>query len=277
MKIDLIAIDMDGTLLNPDSRISAKDAQALRDATQAGVTVAICSGRMPEDIDHHAAEAGLDCWVCGGNGCRVYDAPYGKLMEEHKLDTQSALACIELLEQYEGRGLVLHAGVGPDVALSRVPEDEWYTQWLEKRERRGRSPVRFGMAALREAAALGIHNMLISFEGDDENNGALNEAAARFRTLPGVYITSSWEYNFEVLPTGVNKGTALAKLAARLGIPRERVMAIGDQENDREMLLWAGYGVAMGNATPEIKAISRFVTSDNAHYGVAEAVRRVNK
>jgi len=274
MQIGLIAVDMDGTLLNPDSKISAKDAQALRDAARAGIGVAICSGRMPEDIDYHAAEADLDCWVSGANGCRVYDAPYGKLVEEHRLDTRAALACIDLLGQFKGRGLVLHAGVGADVALSHVPQDEWYTQWLQKRERRGRSPARFGIAALRKAAEAGIHNMLVSIEGE-EDDGALAEAAALFRSLAGVEITSSWEYNFEVLPAGVNKGTSLAKLAARLGVPRERVMAIGDQENDREMLLWAGYGVAMGNAIPEIQAISRFVTADNASHGVAEAVGRV--
>ena len=273
MRIGLIAVDMDGTLLHPETRISAKDAQALRDAARAGITVAICSGRMPEDIDHYVAQAGLDCWVCGGNGCRVYDAPYGNLVEEHMLDTGAALACIALLERYEGCGLVLHAGAGADVVLSHMPEDEWYRQWMRKRELRGRSPVLLGSAALREAAKRGIHNMLITFE-EDESGGALAEAAARFRALPGVDVTSSWKDNFEIMPAGINKGTALAGLAARLGVPREGVMAIGDQENDREMLLWAGYGVAMGNATPEIKEISRFVTSDNTQGGVAEAVRK---
>lgn len=273
MQIGLIAVDMDGTLLNTESVIAAEDAQALRDAIQAGATLAICSGRMPEDIDYHVAQAGLPCWVCGGNGGRVYDAPYGKLVEEHRLDTGTALACIELLAEYQTRELVLHAYVGPDIALSRVPADEWYADWLRRREKRGRSPVRAGGAALREAAELGIHNMLVAFEGESDS-GALAEAAARIRTLPGVDVTSSWEGNFEIMPAGINKGVILAKLAARLGVPRERVMAIGDQENDREMLLWAGYGVAMGNATPRIKEITRFVTNDNAHHGVAEAVRR---
>ena len=188
------------------------------------------------------------------------------------LDADTALVCIELLEGYEGRGAVLHAGTGADVVLSRIPEDAWYTEWLQRRERRGRSPVRFGAAALREAAKRGIHNILITFESEED--GALAEATARFRTLPGVDVTSSWKDNFEIMPAGINKGTALAKLAARLGVPREGVMALGDQENDREMLLWAGYGIAMGNATPQIKQISRFVTNDNARNGVAEAVRK---
>jgi Cof subfamily protein (haloacid dehalogenase superfamily) len=273
MQIALIAVDMDGTLLNPESKISDKNAQALRRAAQAGVALAICSGRMPEDIDHHVAKIGLDCWVCGANGCRVYDAPYGRLVEEHTLNTGLALTCIELLEAYDARGLVIHLGIGPDITLSRIPADEWYTEWLQKREKRGRPPVRFGAAAMREAAEAGIHNMLVAFEGESDC-GALAEAAALLGALPGVDITRSYEDNFEILPAGINKGTALAKLAARLGVPRERVMAIGDQENDREMLLWAGCGVAMGTATPRIKEISRFVTSDNARDGVAEAVRR---
>ena len=274
MRIGLIAVDMDGTLFNPETKISEENAQALRDAIQRGIKVAICSGRMPEDIDHYAVAAGLDCWICGGNGCRIHDAPYGNLVEEHLLDAKTARACVGLLERYDARGLVVHAAAGTDLILSSIPEDEWYADWLRRRASRGRPPILSGWAALREAAERGIlYKMLVTFELE-EDDGALAEAVAQLRALPGVDITSSWENNFEVMPAGINKGTALAKLAARLGVPQGSVMAIGDQENDREMLLWAGYGIAMGNATPQIKAISRFVTSDNARHGVAEAVRR---
>lgn len=270
MRIELIAVDMDGTLLNPEESISPEDAEALRDAAREGVSLAICSGRMPEDVVRHTAEVGFDCWICGGNGCRVWE-PQGKLVEEHMLDADTALACVEIAGRYEGRGLILYAFMGPDLAVSRLPGGEWFAQWRRTRENRGLSPIRVGTAALREAASRGVHKMLISY---DEDMGVLAEAAALVRALPGAEVTSSWEDNVEIMPVGINKGAALAKLAGRLGVPRERVMAIGDQENDRQMLLWAGCGVAMGNAPRRIKEICRFVTLDNGHCGVAHAVRR---
>lgn len=265
MRIGLIAVDMDGTLLNLEHRISEANQKALRDAARSGISLAVCSGRMPEEIDDYIADAGLSCWICGMNGCRVLDAPYGTLVEEHRMQTEKALACVDLAMALD---LEIYASAGTDSILWRVPADEGGRAWFRKKQEEGRS-MRVGEAALREAAATGINKLLMN--GDP---GPLAELARRVRAMEGADVTSSWETNIEIMPAGVNKGTALAALAARLGIPREAVMAIGDQENDREMIAWAGYGIAMGNALPGIQAVARFVTKDNAHDGVAEAVRR---
>lgn len=101
-------------------------------------------------------------------------------------------------------------------------------------------------------------------------------AAAKDRILaacPDVEISSSWWNNFEVNPAGVTKGTALTRLADRLGIPMSQVMAIGDNDNDIPMLEQAGYGVAMGNATATAQRSAAWRTLNNDQHGVAAAIR----
>ncbi len=269
MRIGLIAIDMDGTLLNTEHTISEASAQALREATQAGIVVAICSGRMPEDINWYAQQAGLSCWVCGGNGCRVLDAPYGKLIEEHVIDPATARVCVEL---GLASGLEVFAFAGTRTYTSCLPEGTDEEQWIQRQKQHGCTDARVGAQPLRDAADAGEINKLMVI--DRTGGAALAPVRERLNGLPEVELTSSWADNIEILPAGVNKGTAVAALAARFGIERERVMTIGDQENDRAMIEWAGWGIAMGNATPEIRAISRWITKDNAHEGVAVAVRR---
>ena len=88
-----------------------------------------------------------------------------------------------------------------------------------------------------------------------------------------VYITSSGPDNLEILARGVDKGTGIAALARRLGIPMEEVMGIGDSDNDRGMLAAVGMPVVMGNAAPEIQALGRHITDTNENAGVAKAIR----
>jgi hydroxymethylpyrimidine pyrophosphatase-like HAD family hydrolase len=214
-------------------------------------------------------EAGFSCWVCGSNGCRVLDAPFGRLLEEHALTPEAALACVDLLAAWR---MPVTAFVGDEVVIMRAPVSSPLQEaWFEGLPGSDGGNAMEGVDALREAASRGIHKMLV-FEAP--GSGKLPNLTVALRALPGVDITSSWVNNIEIMPTGVHKGATLAALAARLGVPREQVMAIGDEANDREMLAWAGCSVAMGNAQPEIKALCRFVTEDNAHNGVAVAIRR---
>ena len=85
-------------------------------------------------------------------------------------------------------------------------------------------------------------------------------------------MTSSLKGNREIMVVGADKANAAKILAARLGIPREQVLAIGDQRNDIELIAWAGIGVAMGNAVPELKALADWVTVTNDEDGLAHAL-----
>lgn len=268
--VGLIAVDMDGTLLNTEHQISQQNAQALLDARRQGIEIAICSGRMVEDASFLAREAGLPCWICGGNGGRVLDAPYGNLLANHIIAPQAAERCLALMRRYV---LDIHAFVGDSIVIQQQEiqplEEAWYARLLS----RGIAGIHTGEEAMDEATTRGLNKLLVMASDPEqmERLAALTEALG---DVAGIDITSSWSNNIEIMPSGIHKGTALAQLAQRLGVPQERVMAIGDQENDRQMLTWAGYSVAMGNAPDSIRSLCRFITDDNAHDGVATAIRR---
>ena len=102
----------------------------------------------------------------------------------------------------------------------------------------------------------------------------LAQIRAELSCIAGLHVTSSWNDNLELMPQGVGKGAALLELADRLQIAREQTMAIGDFDNDLDMVQAAGVGVAMGNASPAVLRAAAFVTADNDHDGVAQAVLR---
>lgn len=96
----------------------------------------------------------------------------------------------------------------------------------------------------------------------------------KLRKIPGLFLTQSGVMNIEVMPAGVDKGQGLRDLAARLGVPMDRTMALGDAENDLAMLTAAAYGTAMGNASPAAKAAAKYHTDGNNEGGWAKAVIR---
>ncbi len=267
--IRLIAIDMDGTLLGSDNLISEENARALRDANEAGIEIAICTGRMVEEITGYAQRAGFSCWAAGCNGARVLD-PTGKLVIRHDLPDGSARQAAALLLASD---LPFNAFYGSDMVLIHDEATSAMQQkWARETVERGEVRVHFGEAALEKALDEGLIKLL-AFE--DAVKPRLAEVGAQLDALAGIDVTSSWSDNREIMPEGITKGRALAEIAERLGIPREQVMAIGDHENDRSMLAWAGVSVAMGNATEGIRALCAHQTDPCDHSGVGRAVRRL--
>lgn len=100
----------------------------------------------------------------------------------------------------------------------------------------------------------------------------LAEALAEINQLPGIHITRSAENNFEIMPEGVNKGLALQELTQVMGITMDEVMAIGDSDNDSDMLRIAGMPVVMGNGDEAVKKLAKYVTDTNDNDGVAKAI-----
>ena len=105
----------------------------------------------------------------------------------------------------------------------------------------------------------------------------LEQALAEIRPLPGITITSSGSDNFEILPAGADKGRALTRLGEMLGVTPAEMVAIGDSDNDAEMLRAVGMPVAMGNADAALKDLAKYITADCDHDGVAQAVYHLFK
>lgn len=269
--IRLIAMDMDGTLLDGQARaIPPENVCALRLAAQQGIRLALCSGRLPDDAGFFAVDAGLDMAVLALNGGCVLDVPLGPIRRSRFIEADAMARLKALLDASgllygmfcENALAVSHAEKGGDPALM------WGAYILRAGSR---GTIAYGPEATRALLSRGVNKLVVI---DEQRTGALSQLRADIaREIPQAEVSSSWENNLEINPRGVNKGEALAALAEGLGIPMGQVMALGDNDNDVPMLRCAGYGVAMGNASPAALAAAGYVTLSNNRHGVAAAVR----
>ncbi len=270
LPVQLIALDMDGTLLNEDCRMPEENIQAMREAVEAGIRLAIVSGRVPEDISYFMSDAGFtDCYVLGLNGGYCLDRPHGEAIYAQYMADGDVEKCISILEAE----CVTYSAFGRShVAISRpFSTGRELDHWGTHLTRKGHLLYTYGMDGIFKQRELGTNKIVYI---DREDTSRLARIREQIEKIPGVEVTSSWINNIEIMPRNVHKGMALAMLAGRLNMEQSKVMAIGDNDNDIPMLLWAGYGVAMGNASEGAKAAAGFFTDYNENAGVAKAIRR---
>ncbi|AMV60195.1 Promiscuous sugar phosphatase YidA, haloacid dehalogenase-like phosphatase family [Pediococcus damnosus] len=263
--IKLIAIDLDGTLLTDDKHIAAETVTAIKQASQSGVKVVLCSGRPLTGVAEHLHTLGLsgnDQYVITFNGA--------------------------LVQTIEGRVLIHHTLNYNDYtdleALSRKLHNHFHVETENHiyTANKNISPYTIGesfyvrMAIRYRAVGDMPANFKISkgmFIDPPEKITELRKKIPQ-TFLDKYYFVQSEPYFLEVLNKSASKGNALKGLTKRLNLLPENVMTIGDQGNDLSMLQFAGTPVAMGNAIPEAKKLATFITSTNEENGVAKAIQK---
>ena len=268
-EIRLICLDMDGTLLDDDhATVPPRNVAALRAASERGAAVAIASGRAWALLQGVHAQIGVTRYAVLSNGAAVLDIPSGEWLYRRPMDPSARRTILTLLldwglpfEVYcEGENYIQHDRTEQVVSSALSPE---FSQVL-------RTCSHFPEdlnAALEGKDVEKIH----IFHVPPERRKELLDAVAACGPLA---VTTSFGENMELTAPGVNKGSAVQALCARLGLAPEQVMAFGDAGNDLELLRWAGWSFAMGNASDEAKAAARYVTGSNTEAGVAMAVER---
>ncbi len=268
--IQLIAMDMDGTLLDDRQQISAANLLALHRAAEAGLHIAFCSGRMAGDASAYAVDANLPaCHILAINGACALERPNGPLLWKDCLTTAALDAIVRVLLD-EG---VLFACFEPNrvAALPCEALSEQEYRVLGTPRRTPGAPIfEAGMAAYRAARERGVCKVVCI----EENETLLQRVGERLAAIPDIDRTASWRNNWELMPVGVSKGAAVRRLAETLGLKADQVMTIGDYSNDLSMIQYAGHGVAMGNACDEVKRAARYITDTNLNSGVAKAIER---
>lgn len=273
-RVQLIALDMDGTLLLSDHQtIPKENIEAIRRAQASGVTVCINTGRMLEDASDFLRRFHLDCMVISGDGTRVCTGVAGKgeIIFRQNLATDDALKAIELSL---ASGLTVHAF--EDGAVNSVLGENGTPYHVLERE--GLLIPHYGEEALREAAARGVMKIFVVTEGfaGSVYSEKIPVLKAHLKAaLPHLEIASSGAGNIEIVSQKAGKGRALEVLAQRLGLDRNAVMAMGDAGNDLNMLEYAYHSVAMANARDGIKEVCRYQTLSNDECGVAWMIDQV--
>lgn len=263
MTIRLVAMDLDDTLLRDDRTISPRVVKAIQKAQAQGVKMTIATGRMSISARPYAEQLGLDVPVITYHGAMIQRVLSGEILFRRVIP--SALAT-EIVQDVAGRGVYAQIYLKDRVL---VPElKDWSHEYARIASVRVEEA---DLSILLSQEPEGVEKILLMGEESD-----LDQLAPLLRQCYGekVHITKSKPCFLEIMDGSVNKGVALATLAERFGIDRSEVMAIGDSFNDLEMINYAGLGVAMGNARPEIQEQADIVTATNEEDGVAEAIER---
>jgi hypothetical protein len=280
----LIALDLDGTLLNRNSEISGENIRAIRDAQNHGMEVVIATGRAHFDVREIFKDTGIRTWVIAANGATIHD-PEGKLFFSVPLDKDRAVEILAWLERegyyYE---VISDAAIfTPQTAreilaveMDRLKSANPELDVEELKESAEKQYGQFGFSFISSYQdlldpSIPVYNIL-AFSFDEEK---LKNGKEKFKDCRDLTLVSSAKYNFELEHVEASKGKALHRLATELGIPMSETVAVGDSLNDCSMIAAAGTGIAMGNAAEEVKKIADEVTLTNDEHGVAHAIRRM--
>ncbi len=259
--VKLIALDLDGTLLDPDGKITAAAKRAVRTARNAGARVVLATGRHSAEAAWFVREAGCDkLSVCLG-GAVLADAGTGRSFFRRDIPEPSGRRALELCL---GRGIELMIFAGEEILVDPFSRDSLLKNYPY--------PAFHGAAILTEdpLAYMARNGLPLTKLHGDWNRAAypLEELAA----LPGAALTSSNDHDFELVADGADKGSALGLLAERYGLTLADCAAVGDSENDLAMLRAVGTPIAMGNAPQEVKQAAAWVAPSNGEEGAAAAV-----
>lgn len=260
--IKLIALDLDGTLLDPAGVITQGAQEAIAAARAAGVRVVLNTGRPIPEAIHFARQAGCDSYLSCLGGAALVDSERGKVLRRHDIPEPSGTRALALCLD---RQIELMIFAGNEILLDPFSRESLRRTYPFPVFHKNAVDCADPLAYMAEQDL-----PLTKIHGDwNPGNYPLEELAA----LPGVALTAASDHDFELVPAGVDKGKALAELAALYGLTLEECAAVGDSDNDVAMLRAAGMPIAMGNAAPHVKQAARLVVDTNTRDGVAQAIR----
>jgi len=282
----LIAIDLDGTLLNSYGEVSERNKNTIRKAMDMGVEVVLASGRIVSSILNISQEIGSMSYLISGNGSNVYDIKNGELIYNKYMEKEKVLKLIRICQEnsmfhsvYTETG-ILTKSLNHNV-LFYHKENVTKTE-----EKKININVTEDMYKYIEDSNLQNFSKIVVCDNDKEVFQSIIKKLNQVKHVDrldvghmsrkfienGTEIVPIEYYYTEITNENVNKWDALKFLMEKLDIKADEVMTIGDNVNDVKMIENAGLGVIMGNAAPYIKDFANAVVSDNNSDGVAEAI-----
>lgn len=273
--IRAIALDIDGTLLDSSQRISATNRAAINAARQAGIEVALVTGRRYPAARRIAVDLGGDPLLVLHNGGLIMGSAAGsRPLRVRPLSRRAARSVVDIARSF-GADPVVHAGHGGEGLLyveTTSPAHTLLAYYLTKSHpdvRVVENLDRFLEDAEEDPIQVMFGGSIDSMARLDARLGRAVDGAKSLRTT---YAASDLSL-IDVVESSVDKSEALEFLCGMWNLGLADVLAIGDNWNDRDMLLAAGRGCVMGNADPQLRALGLPVVASNDHDGVAEAIR----
>ncbi|WP_172199480.1 Cof-type HAD-IIB family hydrolase [Saccharibacillus qingshengii] len=235
----LLALDMDGTLLNDDHQVSEETAKWIRRAIKEGFHVCLSTGRAAMHALPYAVELGLETPMVTVNGSEVWKAPH-QLHYRALMDVESVRNMHALAEEF---GVWFWA-----YTTERLYNRDQWTDTLEDKE-------------------------WLKFGYNTSDREVLHRILMRLQDMGGLQITNSSMENLEINPEGISKASGIAQVCELLDITMEQVIAVGDSMNDIAVIEAVGLGVAMGNAQDAVKQMADIVVASNNEDGIVQVIR----
>ena len=270
--VKLIALDLDGTLFNSQSQISAHNIDTIKKANEAGATVVISTGRPYSGLPFEQLKGSGIRFAITTNGSAIYEIESGKCLFEEAMDEDIILPILDFLLTKDihmdafigGKGYTPVQCVAAGQKLANPPALKHYI--LNTRVRVDNLPLFIHENQLK------VQKMTLNFYPEGDIFKDREEVRKYLESNPAVTTVSGGYNNLEFTRVDVNKGVGLQKMAQLLDIPVAQTMAVGDTENDLAIIRAAGVGVAMGNATAAVKSAADYITTSNDEDGVAAAI-----
>ncbi len=273
----LIAIDIDGTLLNPEFQISETDLATLRRVHGQGIEVILVTGRRHTFALPIAQQLGFDLWLISSNGA-VTRSLAGETFHRDLLPEPTCRELVQVMQEFRGQTVLtfdsndLHGEAAGTIVIERLDKLEASIQrWLEKNMKYIQFVVPIENALTTDPVQAMFCGPVAEMQRVLQVLGSCGLPITVLRTeYPGRDLSI-----VDVLNAGCSKGHALERWANYRQITREQVMAVGDNYNDVEMLVFAAHPFIMGNASEELRGRGWTLTGSNAESGVAAAIEQM--
>jgi Cof subfamily protein (haloacid dehalogenase superfamily) len=273
MAVKLIALDIDGTLLDSRWTLPEANRAAIAEATRRGIEVALVTGRRYDFAMPIALQIGAPLTMIVSNGALIRTED-GKTHLRHLLPRQTAARVLEITKPWrDGCGVVFDRPRENQVILEIFATDDPIRSAYYARNKEFLGQAVPLESCLTEDPLQVMLSGKVASMRDAEEVLRSAQAAEGFGVAATVYESRDFAM-IDVIHPRCSKGAALAEWATLRGLAREEVMAIGDNHNDLEMLAFAGIPVVMGNGVPKLKSFGWHETASNDHNGVAAAIEQ---
>ena len=284
----LVAIDLDGTMLDSYGQVTENTKNVIQKTIEKGTDVIIASGRPIDSIKTIAKEIGSKKYFIAGNGALIYDIQKNEVLYEKYMNKEKVLEIIKICEENS----ISYNVYTEETILSNALKYNvlyYYKENLKKQEEK-RTHINI-VENMYEYIQKMTNEKFLKITICDENKTVFKSILNKLKKVKDIEILEVSHMSRKVIEQGteevpieyyyteissknVDKWDAIEYLISRLNIKKEEVITIGDNVNDKQMIINAGVGIAMGQSTPKLKELADYVTSSNSEEGVAKALKK---
>ena len=287
----LVAIDLDGTLLNSYGIVTEYTKQTIKKCIQKGIEIVLASGRPNDSIEAIAKEIGATNYFISGNGALIYDMQKQESIYEKYMTKEKVLEIIKICEE---NSISYNVYTNKTILATSLKHNVlYYHKENLKKEENKKTHINIVENMYEYVKQLNEERFL-KITVCDENNSIFNSIIRKLRQIEGIEVLDVSHMSRKIIRQGteeipieyyytevslaeVDKWNAIEFLQEKLGIKKEEIIAIGDNMNDKKMIEEAGLGIVMKGSTPIVSEVADYITEGNNEDGVAKALEKFCK